>query len=338
MSKDYWISGYETLNHSPEEIFNRVLQNNADWLIVNYGFEWQPYPGFKGLYDICIQKGIKLTCILGGILDLKYIYDEYPKLDVVFWPTYWIFFGLFCQHSQGYLIEQRPRASQTSQYPFLCMGGQPHLHRCIVIDEIWRRNLQNVGKVNWHLGCVNYRLPENWKFKHFPEQQLLLEDGWTLGSGSSFKLPPEFDKSSLIFVTDSQWNKILITEKTVMASLRKKPWLVIGGPGQNKVMKKIGFELFEDFIDYSFDDDGDITDRCHKAIDQVEKWINMPNWAELEQTPYVKEIIDHNHKNVYDILENRVMFPDIINNLLDRNDTRFEETKFINRLKEFKFN
>lgn len=340
MYKDYWISGYETLNFTPEAILSKVIDYKADNLIVNYSFEWQPYPNFKDLYDLCIQKGIKLTCILGGTgeFELTAISKEYPKIEIVFWPTYWIYFATSCQQSQGYLLEQRPREIKNLEHQFLCMGGQPHLHRCIIIDEIWKRNLQKFGKLSWHLGGINYRLPHDWKFKYFPEQKILLEDGWTLGSGSAFKLPIEFDKSSLIFVTESQWNTVFVTEKTVMASLRRKPWIMIGGVGQNQFMKQIGFMLMEDIIDYSFDKIEDVTERSIKAVDQLEKWINLENWDQIEKTPYIQDILYHNHKNVYDIMEKRILFPDLINDLLDRNDTRFEETKFINKIKEFKFN
>ena len=339
---DYWISGYDTTTTTAQDLVEDFLDTRADRLVVNYSFEWQPYPNFDALYDLCVHQGIALTIIMGSTEQLRLFLEErYPKAEIIFWPSYWIFFAFCCQRSQEFLLSQRPRTNGEATYRFLCMGGQPHLHRCIIIDEMWRRGLQHKGKIGWPAGGSIHKtrvnpLPDGWEFKHFPNHQMLLDDNWTLGSRSAFKLPPELDLASLNVITESQGTRIFVTEKTVTSSLRKKPWIMIGGPGQNQLMRDMGFAMLDQLIDYTYDLDADLVTRCNLFIDQVESWIDRPDWSTIEQSSYIKDIVAHNHDQVYRVIQERIMFPQIVHDLLDSETFTSSESKFISVINSIK--
>jgi hypothetical protein len=189
------------------------------------------------------------------------------------------------------------------------------------------------GKFNWftHKEDPNKRVCEHhYSFRWFNEREQLLSEGWRLGESSSFILPVEFDESSLIYITESQTKYIFITEKTVQACLRRKPWLIVGGKGQNKFMEEqLGFKLLRNVFDYSFDEEEDIETRIIKVVDQLNLFCNRNDCFQLENSPEVNEIVVHNHKNVYDIVSSRLFFPEVVKQVLDTHDDRFGETQYL---------
>jgi hypothetical protein len=110
---NYWISGYDLTKYSPLEIFQPVVEYGADTLIINHAFEGHPYPQLGNIKELCDQKDIRIICILGGTgtgIDVELAKNNYPGVEFVYWPTYWMFFATMCQGSQNYLLEQRPHS------------------------------------------------------------------------------------------------------------------------------------------------------------------------------------------------------------------------------------
>lgn len=339
MNEEYWLVGYEVNNNTAEEILQKVLEHNASHLVIVHGMEWQPYPGVKALGELCSSRGIKVTCILGGTGSnfIESIAETHPNVDVLYWPTFWMYWGTTCLRNAGGLIEQNPRTKDPNKIPFLSMSGQSHLHRCHIIDHLHRKNLNLRGAINWLRpnNPIANGLPNGFQFRWFQEREIRLSDNWTIGTGSSFYLPIEFDESSLILISESQWQTIFLTEKTTQALLRRKPFIVVGGKGQNQFLEDLGFKLMRNYIDYSFDLEDDVEKRVIGAIEQVERWISHPNWHFLEKD--LNDILVHNHRRVYEILEQQIYFPQIVKDMLNRNDNRYPETRNLCEMKTLKY-
>jgi hypothetical protein len=339
MNDEYWLIGYEVNNKSPEEIIQKIKEHNSSHLIIVHGMEWQPYPGVKLLGEMCASNGIKTTCILGGSGSnfIESIAESHPEVNVLYWPTFWMYWGTTCLKNAGGLIEQKSRSKDPAKIPYLSMSGQPHLHRCHIIDHLHRTNLHLKGAINWLRpnNSIANNLPDGFSFRWFQEKEIRLSDGWTIGSGSSFTLPKEFDESSIILISESQWKTIFLTEKTTQALLRRKPFLCVGGKGQNHYLEEMGFKLMRDHIDYSFDLEDDVETRVIGALSQLEKWISHPNWYFLEKD--LNDLLIHNHKRVYEVLEQQIHFPQIVKDMLDRNDNRYPETRNLCDMKKLKY-
>lgn len=341
MNNEYWLSGYELNNKSVEDIIKLVTDANKEHLIINHGMEWEPYPQVRQLSDLCVQRSIKLTILLAGTgigIQQKHQLD-FPNVNIEYWPTFWIYWGLLCLKNMGGCIEDKPRLKEPLSIQFLSLSGQPHLHRCLIIDELAKRNMISRGAVNWLRAGDNRpivaNLPNGFQFKHFEEKRLSLSDNWKLGD-NSFILPPEYDRSSIILISESTHRTIFSTEKTVQAIARRKPWICVGGAGQNHwTEKEFDFKLLHDFIDYSWDLEEDLQKRVEGAIDQLEKWIDRDDWHNLEYK--VNDILIHNHRQLYKLLHERVWFPKIVVDMMERKDDRYPETRNLLMMDNLKY-
>jgi len=92
-------------------------------------------------------------------------------------------------------------------------------------------------------------------------------------------------------------DSIFFTEKTWKSILHERPFLLFGSKKQNNTLNYLGFELYEELFDYSFDlFDGN--KKLFSFIDQVEKYLNLDsNFFNYEIHNNIKEKILFN-KNI----------------------------------------
>ena len=115
---------------------------------------------------------------------------------------------------------------------------------------------------------------------------------------------------NLVSETSYQSEKVIhITEKSLIPFHYSQIPLILASRGHNKRLKeKYDFDLFEDIIDFSFDDEIDNRKRLQKYFDEVKKI------QKNEQK--IKEFFKHN-KNRFDL--NRKKIKDILNDKTDYN-------------------
>ena len=66
-----------------------------------------------------------------------------------------------------------------------------------------------------------------------------------------------------------------LSEKTCMACVHCKPFLVIGCAGWYKIFEKLGFKLYDELFDYSFDEIESFKDRHQAIMTQIKDILNM---------------------------------------------------------------
>ena len=84
-------------------------------------------------------------------------------------------------------------------------------------------------------------------------------------------LPKEYMYGALDIVLETITYDFFVTEKTIRPILTEKPFVVFSCKGFHKKMKDYGFEMFEELIDYSFDDVDDNNLRFEMLFDQLLK-------------------------------------------------------------------
>jgi hypothetical protein len=101
---------------------------------------------------------------------------------------------------------------------------------------------------------------------------------------------------------------------------------VFGGINTNKLLKDLGFDIFEDVIDYSFDN-GNLENRVDLFIKEVNK---------LTNTYYPDDKLEHNFKVALNIVKNKIASPDTIvsNKLLDYFDLFCKINQVPNKIKD----
>ena len=99
---------------------------------------------------------------------------------------------------------------------------------------------------------------------------------------------------NIITETTCDNNSLNLTEKSFKGIANCHPYLVIGDVNTHKHIKDLGFELYEDLIDYSFDSINDSEIRLNSALKEVKRIYNIGGNSILEW--YKKNIdkIEHN--------------------------------------------
>ena len=97
-----------------------------------------------------------------------------------------------------------------------------------------------------------------------------------------------------------------VTEKTYRCFFFKQPFIAYGAKGQNKEIIKYGFKIFDNIIDYSFDDESNYMKRFQGLIEQLKKLNNL-DYNELYEK--MNSVLEHNQKRVYELLTKDELVP-----------------------------
>jgi hypothetical protein len=183
------------------------------------------------------------------------------------------------------------------------MSRQP---RCLLIDYLAKNNMINDNYVSW-AGTKdgNKCYPENgYKFRWWRPETLVIQDTWknmnTLWHTEpigSYMLPPEdaFKDSAMSLIAESHVDEFFVTEKTALAIFHKRPFLVFSQPNWHKNLKRMGFELFEEIVDYEFDNEIDQEKRCEMLISQLKRLVD---WDYNDLLSITKNKTEHNYNKL----------------------------------------
>ena len=104
------------------------------------------------------------------------------------------------------------------------------------------------------------------------------------------------------------WIEDTISEKTFKCVLLKKPFIRLGNAQSLEKFKSWGFKTFDNVLfDESYDKIPSLDQRTKCIIEQVEKYLAL-DFDEMQQkvnTKEVTDILEHNYKLAYEILNNR---------------------------------
>ena len=105
---------------------------------------------------------------------------------------------------------------------------------------------------------------------------------------------------NIITETTCDTNSLNLTEKSFKGIANCHPYLVIGDVNTHTHIKDLGFELYEDLIDYSFDSIDDSEIRLNSALKEVKRIYNIGGNGILEW--YKKNIdkIEHNKSKFFE--------------------------------------
>ena len=129
--------------------------------------------------------------------------------------------------------------SQSKNLAWQCLNGRkcPHRLRAVKILEPWSNGVISYGDVvplsSWDY--TTYRGTEN--YENFA------------------RLAPLYGRAAVNIITETQYDSRpgIITEKTLMAMIAKQIPVVIGHPGIVQDCRDLGFDMFDDLVDTSYD-------------------------------------------------------------------------------------
>jgi hypothetical protein len=123
--------------------------------------------------------------------------------------------------------------------------------------------------------------------------------------------PPGMSKCLIDIVSETSPVTHFITEKTVWPIVHQMPFLIHGAWQINQQLKTLGFELFDELIDYSFDDIESPRQRTVAIAAEIERLANL----ELDYTETYKMLkpkLEHNLCRLIDLYHNDEYMPSMI--------------------------
>ena len=112
----------------------------------------------------------------------------------------------------------------------------------------------------------------------------------------NYSMPKEVFLCNCDMVTESYLNydSVFFTEKTFKEFIYKRPFLLFGAKNQNMIMKKLGFELYDEVFDYEFDTFDTIEHRFNAYCKQIDRYIDMKPQKFKKILSCLEEKIEYN--------------------------------------------
>jgi len=284
----------------------------------NYKFEFPQQ--FLDLEKVLVENNVNFYLTLGADKPniFKYLTDETTKIknfDILFYPTYLMFHtyvsvrNMLLPHTKfkdvrGLEIEKK------FDYLFINYNNKPRLHRCMLIDELYKTKLNEFGRISWNqlttirpdnvsdvLGNYNY------EFKYWKEEYMDIDSYRDVEKIHTDEHSPLLIQPNAFIELVSETSKdvTFITEKTFRPILLEQPFICLGAPNQNLDLLKYGFELYDEIFDYSFDSKLNVEDRINGIIENLNK-IKDEDYYQLYNLLEPK--IKRNKERMFSLLEN----------------------------------
>jgi hypothetical protein len=299
---DYWY------NFSYEAIIEDIKNNPTDEIVIFGENEWDVWVNddFVKLVNEHDARVI-YTTMAAKSNHIKNL--GINNLEIQHWPTF--YFRYSTEALRRHIVDKKFEL----KYPFICLNNRAHLHRFYVIDYLSAYDLLDKGIISWidPLNEVS-AIQQNFgiTFKHFDGRQLLLSDNMKVRQ-DSYIIPDEYRMSLFDFVTECCYETIAISEKIIKPLVLKKPFVVMGGVGINNYLKQLGFELYDEIIDYSFDLIEDLEERSRLYVKNMEKVSKITNLDEVYLQLLPK--INHNYNRCIE-LSTDMNIPEIVREIL----------------------
>lgn len=298
-----WFYNGEDNNQT---IIEYCQKHQPETIIINADTEW--------FWKISLEQ---VNAIYNsGVKNIKFIfcsfpcrfYDEYygllgiPKENIIHWPTLWFnWTEVLARHDGGYKTQKYNKF----RYPFISLNNKSHDHRCAMIDMLAKYQLIDKGIVTWN----KTPYPNlSYNFKYYDNSFRGLSDDF-VNKLDSFLICNEQHESLLHVVGEATCSVPLICEKTILPMLYKKPFITLSHIDWNNNLRNLGFELFDEIIDYSYDKITNLEDRAEAMVGNILPLLNE-DLDKLYQKLLPK--LEHNYNRVWEIIKSKEFIPEIV--------------------------
>jgi hypothetical protein len=170
-----------------------------------------------------------------------------------------------------------------------------------LIDSIINSNILEHGYVTYH----NTQVKTHDNFEYYEKSPIVFEEEEYSKDSVKHFIDPVFYRNSFIdIVTEASFlqGEYFLTEKTIRPIFHKKAFVTIGPQGfhKNYLCNHFGLKLYDEIVDYSFDDEPDLQKRIDGVIHNIKNLINNKNnFNEYYNTILPK--LEYNKKVIEDI-------------------------------------
>lgn len=239
--------------------------------------------------------------------DKLYQFLNIPIENITFWKTLWINWGELCLRNN--FDYKKLHDNLVFDHSFICLNNKSHFHRCCLVDNIIGAGIADKGVLTLN-NFNNNKTPEKntwFPWKHHDGSFIALNDQF-FEKQDSFVICEEVNNSFLHIIGEATTTVPFLTEKTLKPLMFKRPFVVLGHQKFNKLLKDLGFELYEEIIDYSYDEIDDEYLRAQSIIDNVKSMCQTQNLNSLYDK--LKPKLDYNYNRAIDIINDKSYIPE----------------------------
>lgn len=236
--------------------------------------------------------------------------DNVVQLEhIPLYPEYW---GTFSYQSE--YIDREPSRLFNCFMNRVCTTRQSWFYQLV------RRNLLNFGNVSFLLDSRNPPVGKDLYESNFRGYEIFEAEHNLMKDRVPFvNFTGDIDQAivdsqfSLVIETYFDWpGTIAFSEKIFRALQLPRPVLLYSMPGSVSVLKKYGFELFDDVVDHSYDHEPNQIQRQIIILDHLCLWKDKSFTA--EQLLRFKQGAEHNRLLLADL---RLRWPDRLKTVLE---------------------
>lgn len=269
-------------NYKPNSL--ELIVDDLPWEAVEYPDRFSPK---VSLYESSVQLGL---------------WD-----DIQIWPNYFLTWN-------GYKVFKHAAHRLPVKYDmnklFILKIRQAKNHRILLLDELAKRDLLNKNMYT----CVDpfgrlEKIKELINATHYnggvrPGNANMVDDLYD-------QQPPGWTDTFMDVVSETHIGSHFYTEKTVWPLAYMKPFLIHGAQYQNLDLKKLGFQLFEEVFDYSFDS---IESPRKRTEALAEELLRLQN-ADLDYNTLYKQLtpkLEHNLRRLIELFDHDEYMPKMV--------------------------
>ena len=108
--------------------------------------------------------------------------------------------------------------------------------------------------------------------------------------------------------------KLHLTEKIFKPISVRRPFILVGGPGNLAYIKSYGFKTFDRWIDESYDNESNPDRRMAMVVDELEKLCKLSDTELVQMHKEMEEVLDYNFEHFYGDFR-KVIVDEMCNNL-----------------------
>jgi hypothetical protein len=233
--------------------------------------------------------------------------SKFSNFLLLYFPTYLLKKSYFDSKNEAYNKIKNYEIKFESLFLFL--NSNPKPHRYIAIDYLSKHNLLSKGNYSW-LKKYYYT---DYKLKYWNETISII-DFQNIDKSDHIKTfwnPVTYGNPFLKLVGETLFSNdnFYLTEKTSMPILLGQPFLTISNIFFYKNLQKLGFKLYDEIFEYEFDNESDGEKRIEMIINNI------------------KNIENKNYYELYDKIQNKVKFNQILALQMISNDFIYNNKK-----------
>lgn len=248
------------------------------------------------------------TVGLTVIFDHVVQHDEFLK-DPVYFPA------LLAREAKEFLEQQIQPNWSNKTHAFNFMINKPRMHRNLLLQMIddlklvdYRHSLcwqdspvKSIPVTDFRIGDESI-MPQGFKNGHYKNSltyQKLLKDRI-------------FEPTMISLITEPAYfeRETIITEKTIMAIYGGTVPIWVGGWRIPDYMSNVGFDIFDDLVDHSYQSLDDPADRCRRAVENNIDLLKSTQKIDIKRLQHNLNIIQNNpwSSKVEELLD---IYPDL---------------------------